>query len=66
MTVNHASVLSIDYFESYFKLLLASREPDLEKAKEYIETNFFKGKEDSFGEQTRRNFISAFNKLKKN
>lgn len=65
MTVNHSSVLSVDYFESYFKLLLASREPDLEKAKEYIETHFFKGEEEYFGEQTRQNFIVAFNKLKR-
>lgn len=64
MTVNHSSVLSVEYFEAYFKLVLASREPVVEKAKEFIETNFFKGEACYYGEQTRRNFISAFNKIK--
>jgi uncharacterized protein YifE (UPF0438 family) len=64
MTVNHSSVLSVGYFDAYFKLVLASREPVVEKAKEFIETNFFKGEAFSYGEQTYRNFMTAFNKLK--
>jgi len=36
----------------------------VEKAKEFIETNFFKGKACYYGEQTYRNFMTAFNKLK--
>jgi hypothetical protein len=64
MTVNHSSVLSVGYFDAYFKLVLASREPVVEKAKEFIETNFFKGEAFSYGEQTPRNFMTAFNKLK--
>ena len=64
MTVNHSSVLSVGYFDAYFKLVLASREPVVEKAKEFIETNFFKGKACYYGEQTYRNFMTAFNKLK--
>ncbi|MGG0410250.1 hypothetical protein [Peribacillus simplex] len=64
MTVNHSSVLSVEYFEAYFKLVLASLEPVADKAKKYIEKNFFKGKECYYGEQTQRNFITAYNKLK--
>lgn len=44
MTVNHSSVLSVSYFDAYFKLILASREPVVEKAKDFIETNFLKEK----------------------
>ncbi|MCY9141963.1 hypothetical protein [Peribacillus frigoritolerans] len=64
MTVNHSSVLSVEYFEAYFKLVLASREPLADNAKRYIKKNFFKDKECYYGEQTRRNFVSAFNKIK--
>ncbi|KQU08215.1 hypothetical protein ASG65_13665 [Bacillus sp. Leaf13] len=64
MTVNHSSVLSVGYFDAYFKLVLASREPVVEKAKEFIEANFFKGEAFYYGEQTHLNFIAAFNKLK--
>ncbi|WP_260284415.1 hypothetical protein [Peribacillus aracenensis] len=64
MTVNHSSVLSVGYFDAYFKLVLASREPVVEKAKEFIETNFFKGEACYYGKQTHRNFMTAFNKLK--
>ncbi|MEB2628757.1 hypothetical protein SOP94_09880 [Peribacillus frigoritolerans] len=64
MTVNHSSVLSVSYFDAYFKLILASREPVVEKAKNFIETNFFKGEACYYGEQTHLNFMTAFNKLK--
>ncbi|MBT2645409.1 hypothetical protein J7E52_01510 [Bacillus sp. ISL-34] len=63
MTVNHSSILSVEYFEAYFKLVIASREPVADNAKKYIEQNFFKGKKCYYGEQTRRKFITAFNKL---
>jgi hypothetical protein len=65
MTVNHSSVLSVEYFDAYFKLVLASREPVADNAKKYIEKNFFKDKECYYGEQTHRNFMTAFNKLKR-
>ncbi|MGG0791545.1 hypothetical protein ABE132_23205 [Peribacillus simplex] len=62
--MNHSSVLSVGYFDAYFKLVLASREPVVEKTKEFIEANFFKGEAFYYGEQTYRNFMTAFNKLK--
>ncbi len=64
MTVNHSSVLSVGYFDAYFKLVLASREPMVEKAKEFIETSFYKDEACYYGEQTYRNFMAAFNKIK--
>jgi len=64
MTVNHSSVLSVGYFDAYFKLVLTSREPVVEKAKEFIEANFFKGDACYYGEQTHLNFMTAFNNLK--
>ncbi|PRS40452.1 hypothetical protein C6W19_07200 [Bacillus sp. RJGP41] len=64
MTVNHSSVLSVSYFDAYFKLVLASREPVADNAKKYIEKNFFKGEACYYGEETHRDFMTAFNKLK--
>ncbi|MEE3950850.1 hypothetical protein [Peribacillus frigoritolerans] len=64
MTVNHSSALSVEYFDAYFKLVLASREPVVDNAKKFIETNFFKGEACYYGGQTHRNFMTAFYKLK--
>ncbi len=61
---NHFSVLSVEYFDAYFKLVLASREPVADNARKYIEKNFFKDNECYYGEQIHRNFMTAFNKLK--
>ncbi|WHY57600.1 hypothetical protein [Peribacillus simplex] len=44
MTVNHPSVLSVGYFDAYFKLVLTSREPVVEKAKNLLKQTFLKAK----------------------
>ena len=44
MTVNHSSVLSVDYFDAYFKLVLASREPGWKRQKNSSKQTFLKAK----------------------
>ncbi|MCH1627433.1 hypothetical protein [Fredinandcohnia quinoae] len=65
MTVNHSSVLSVKYFESYFKLVILSRNYDIEKAKEFVVQNFFKGNQMLYGVDTYQSFRSAYSKLLK-
>lgn len=42
MTVNHASILTKDYFIAYLKLIMNSREYTLIQAKEFAFDFFFK------------------------
>ncbi|MFJ5713644.1 hypothetical protein [Neobacillus sp. NPDC093127] len=66
MTVNHSSVLSVDYFEAYFKLVGSSRNYDIEKANEYMTQNFFKGDLQIYGKETYQSFVTAYQNLKNN
>jgi len=63
MTVNHASVLSVEYFVSYFKLVMSSRNYEVDEAKEFIIQHFFKGNVNLYGEYTIRSFNSAYSGL---
>jgi len=63
MTVNHSSVLSVEYFESYFKLVMLTRDYEIEKAKEFMVQNFFKGNQMLYGKDTYQSFNSAYSKL---
>lgn len=63
MTVNHSSVLSIDYFVSYFKLVMSSRNYEIEEAKEYMIQHFFLGNVKLYGENTFRSFNLAYSRL---
>jgi hypothetical protein len=63
MTVNHSSVLSVDYFVSYFRLVRSSRNVEMEEAKEFIIQHFFKGNVKLYGEDTFQSFNSAYSEL---
>ncbi|MGI8384001.1 hypothetical protein [Robertmurraya sp. P23] len=63
MTVNHSSVLSVEYFESYFHLVISSRNYEIDKAKEFIIQNFFKGNVKQYGEDTCLSFCLAYSRL---
>ncbi|WP_291759627.1 hypothetical protein [Lysinibacillus sp. UBA5990] len=52
MTVNHASVLTKDYFIAYLKLIMNSREYTIIEAKEFAFNFFFKGDIDRYGTST--------------
>lgn len=65
-TVNHGGNLPKEYFISYLKLVMTSRELTVEEAKEFTFENFFKGDYNHFGPNTFQQFILAFNKLSHN
>ena len=44
MIVNHASILSVDYFISYLELIMKARQLSLEEAVFYMKENFLKVK----------------------
>ncbi|HAP2019756.1 MULTISPECIES: hypothetical protein [Staphylococcaceae] len=65
MTVNHASMLSVDYFISYLNLVMLSREVNLKEATLYMENEFFKGNIHQYGDTTETNFNQAIQLLEK-
>ncbi|MFA1737826.1 hypothetical protein ACDX69_09640 [Lysinibacillus fusiformis] len=52
MTVNHASVLTKDYFIAYLNLIMNSRDYTLKQAKEFAFDFFFKEDIDRYGTST--------------
>lgn len=65
MTVNHASVLTKDYFIAYLKLIMNSREYTLIQAKEFAFVFFFKGDMDRYGTSTWLQFEKAIKEVDK-
>jgi hypothetical protein len=64
VTVNHSSVLSVDYFEAYFKLVVSSRNYDIEEANKFMTQNYFKGDLLIYGKETYQSFVTAYQNLK--
>lgn len=64
MTVNHASVLTKEYFIAYIKLIMKSREYTLIQAKEFAFDFFFKGDSQRYGTTTWLQFEKALNEIK--
>ncbi|MFJ7700860.1 hypothetical protein [Lysinibacillus fusiformis] len=65
MTVNHASVLTKDYFIAYLKLIMNSREYTLIQAKKFAFDFFFKGDIDRYGTSTWLQFEKAIKEIDK-
>ncbi|HJF32915.1 MULTISPECIES: hypothetical protein [Bacillales] len=65
MIVNHASILSVDYFISYLELIMKARQLSLEEAVFYMKENFFKGEAFLYGEVTAKHFEQAIQLLKR-
>lgn len=65
MTVNHASVLTKDYFIAYLKLIMNSRDYTLKQAKEFAFDFFFKGDMDRYGTSTCLQYEKAINEIGK-
>lgn len=63
MTVNKSSVLSVEYFVSYLKLVASARNSGLEEAKDFMKEFFFKGEKNYYGKQTDENFCTAYHRL---
>ncbi|MBM9447961.1 hypothetical protein ACYCJX_05485 [Staphylococcus borealis] len=64
MRINHAGILSVDYFVSYLNLIMISREVSLKKAISYMKKEFFKGEPDMYGKITETHFNQAILELK--
>lgn len=65
MTVNHASVLTKDYFIAYLKLIMNSREYTLIQAKEFAFDFLFKGDMNRYGISTWLQFEKAIKEVDK-
>lgn len=65
MTVNHASVLTQDYFISYLKLIMNSREFTLKQAKAFAFDFFFKEDMNRYGNSTWLQFEKAIKEIGK-
>jgi len=65
MTVNHASVLTQDYFIAYLKLIMNSREYTLIQAKEFAFEFFFKGDMDCYEKSTWLQFEKTIKEIDK-
>ncbi|MCY8235357.1 hypothetical protein [Priestia endophytica] len=64
MIVNRAGDLSVEYFQSYFKLLMNTRNFDIVQAKEFMFKRFFNEDVTSLGECTYQRFEQAYSSLK--
>lgn len=63
MKVNRGSVLRKEYFLAYFKHVMLVFQCDAEEAKLKTEERLFRGDLDAYGEETRKNFLSAYHEL---
>ncbi|MET4559609.1 hypothetical protein ABIA69_000752 [Lysinibacillus parviboronicapiens] len=59
MTVNHASVLTKEYFISYLTLIMTSREYTVAQANSFAFDFFFKGDKERYGSSTWSQFEKA-------
>ncbi|MGP7816382.1 hypothetical protein [Niallia sp. 01092] len=66
MIINNSGNLSVEYFHSYFQLIMNTFEMEIEEVKYYIITQFFQGELCSRGEKTKRNFQVAYKQLVNN
>ncbi|PJO44765.1 hypothetical protein CWD94_05030 [Lysinibacillus xylanilyticus] len=65
MTVNHASVLTKEYFVSYLTLIMKSREYTLPQAESFAYDFFFKGDKVRYGDSTWSQFEKAIKEIEK-
>ena len=64
MCVHHSSTLNAEYFLSYPKLVMNSRQMSVEETKQFMEKFFFKGDLQSYGARTYQQFLQAMEQLK--
>lgn len=64
MTVNHASVLTKEYFISYLTLIMKSREYSLPQAESFALDFFFKGDNERYGLSTWFQFEKTTKEIK--
>ncbi|SEO90214.1 hypothetical protein SAMN04488134_11642 [Amphibacillus marinus] len=59
MIVNHGSVLPTEYFVSFVRLVMTSRDMSIEQAKRYMHKEFFKNNTCRYGADTYSRFLKA-------
>ncbi|SFK07445.1 hypothetical protein SAMN05518846_108151 [Brevibacillus centrosporus] len=64
MKINRGSVLSKEYFLAYIKHIMLVFQLNVEEAKRKTEDQLFRGNMYAYGEETRDNFLKAFDELK--
>jgi hypothetical protein len=65
MTVNHAGILKKEYFISFLKLIILSRNCSTEQAKDIAMELFFHHNIEEYGLQTFQRFLDAYHELTK-
>ena len=65
MIIQNSGKLSVDYFISYFQLVLNSRTSDIDEANKIIFQRLFNNDSHKLGKETYGNFIKAYNELSK-
>ncbi|WP_445491113.1 hypothetical protein [Niallia sp. 03133] len=63
MIVNNSGNLSVEYFHSYFHLIMNAFDIDVKEAKNYIITQFFQENPCSRGEKTECSFQASYKQL---
>lgn len=63
MKVNRGSVLSKEYFLAYFQHVMVVFQCNAEEAKWKTLERLFRGDLDAYGEETQKNFVSAYHEL---
>lgn len=64
MCVHHSSTLTAEYFFSYAKFVMNSRQMSVEETEQFMKEFFFKGTPLSYGEATRQQFLQTISELK--
>ncbi len=64
MRLHHSSTLTAEYFVSYAKLVMNSRELSVEETQQFMEEFFFKNNPLVYGESTRQQFLQALEYIK--
>lgn len=64
MLLNRGGALSADYFASYMKLIMNTRECSLNEAKDMTFQRLFRGQVDTLGAESYQKFIIAYESLR--
>jgi hypothetical protein len=65
MIINNGSQLSVEYFKSYFRLVMNSQQCTVIDTKEIIFNRIFRGDHTAYGNYTFQNFEHAYKEISK-
>jgi len=63
MIINNGSQLSVEYFKSYFRLVMNSQQCTVIEGKEIIFNRIFRGDHTAYGNYTFQNFEHAYKEI---